>query len=437
MPAVLQGLLLEADDAVLRHDYEEALRILERIDPLLRRARLDGSPLRAKWWLRRGNALETDPQRWEERVAALTAAAQLFERVDPGDRDYGVALGNIAAAHWEHSAEGGEARARDWFVRAVAAQQTARNRDDGELLTLYANLGHVHSHFRDWTSADAAFAEAVALAGRTYGEDNRRYWHVAAAWADAIHTRGDIAPGIARFEELMARLPAEPALEDQDTVAMAYTQFGAALVREGRPHLAVPLLEKAERGYQRAHRGYRLAFLHRTLGDAYEGAGRLDDARRQFQLSLEALRSEQAEDSAAVLAGRERWARFLLASGESAAAERELEDVLALAEGRHASLTALAQAGFARLALARGDRTTAVRRSREALDSLEGAAPDETGHVAQSLWVTHARALAAAGDVQAAEPWARRALDTRRRHSHPASAELAELEALVQTLEAR
>lgn len=433
-PIVLNGLLREADDAVLSHDYAGAMHLLDEMDPLIRDARLDGSVVRAKWWLRRGNALEAEAERWDERVDALSEAIRLFERTDPADVDYAVALGNIAAAHWEGDREGGTALSRDWLVRAVATMEQSRNRNDGDLLMLYANLGHVQRYLAEWAGADAAFSRAVELARRTYGESDRRYWHATTARAGMLHARGEREQALGLFQEVMRLLPEMPAIEDQDNAALALMSYGAALTREGRPHDAVPLLEEAARGLQRANRGHRYAFLHRALGEAYEGSGRLEEARHQFELSLEILTAEHPPESPSVLAGRERWGRFLLTQGETAAGERELRAVIASA-GDSALTSALAYAGLARVELERGVEPEALEASRQAITILGRATVEDEVRVAPYLWFGHARVLAATGDTRAAETWARRAREAYRRYNHPSSAELIAVDRFLRDLD--
>lgn len=423
-PVVLHGLLREVDDAMADNDYAEALRKVEAIDPLIRQARLDDSPVRGKWWLRKGRALENDANRWEERAQAFDEAARLLERTDPGDRDYAAALGGLAAVYWERDTRGSAALADEYLMRAVEAERGARDRDDGELQVLYASLGLVRSWLNDGPGADAAFSQAMELARRTYGEDNWRYWYATSQRARSLHSRGEREEALRLFDALRARLPAEPAIHEQDTVALALTSYGAALVRDGRPAEALPILEEAERGYLRANRGYRMAFLQRMLGEALEGVGRADDARRYFKASLESLLEENPADSATVLAGRERWARFLLGLGEFSAAKDEFLAVLDVAGDRRPLSAVLAHAGLARIALAACDAAVAQTAIAHALAQLNDVEGELDVRVAPYLAIVHARALLLAGDTAGAEAWGKRALDGYVRYTHPDSAEI-------------
>jgi eukaryotic-like serine/threonine-protein kinase len=434
-PGVLEARLLSSDDAVLRHDYEGALRLLDELDPLLRRARLDNTSIRAKWWLRRGNALEDDPLRWSERMAALLEAAKLFERTDPGDSEYAVTLANIAAAHWESGAADGSVTARDWLLRAVAASEASRQRNDGDLLTMYANLGQMQMALADPAGADAAFERATELARMTYGEEDRRYWHVSAAWAAAIHARGGREAAGEIFERVRAQLPVAPNLEDQDIVAMVLTLHGAALAREGQPEAAIAALEEAERGYLRANRGSRLGFLHRSLGEAYESDGRLEEAGDRLQRSLLETLVAGEPHSPDVLAARERWGRSLLLQGEAAAAEDQFRAVVEQADEAGGLAAALAHAGLARLAIALDDGTTAMRESGMALALLEATSLAEVRN-APYIWLVRAQALQCSGRLLEAQEWAQRAVQAYLQYNHPESSLLREARVLQNELTA-
>ena len=434
-PGVLSARLGASDDAVLRHDYQGALGILDELDPLLRRARLDNSPIRAKWWLRRGNALEYDSLRWNERMAALLQAASLFEQTDPRDSDYAVTLANIAGAHWESGAVDGAINARDWLLRAVIASEGSRQRNDGDLVTMYANLGQMQMALADPAGADAAFERATELARMTYGEDDRRYWHVSAAWAAALHARGRREEAGAVFARIRARLPMVPNVEDQDIVAMVLTLHGAALAREGQSDAAIAALEEAERGYLRANRGSRLGFLNRSLGEAYEGVGRLEDAADRLQRSLKETLVAGEPGNPDVLSARERWARSLLLQDEAAAAEREFRAVIETASDAGGLAAALAHAGLARLAIGQDDGATAIRESSLALALLEATPPAEVRN-APYIWLVHAQALQSTGALIEAQAWAQRSVQAYLQYNHPESSALREARALQNELSA-
>ena len=427
-PLAIEGLLLQSDDAVLQHDYAAAMALVEQAEDRIARSRLQGSAADAGRWLRRAAALEADPARGDERLQALERAAALYARVAPDAHEHVVALGNLAATHWERDTPGSVLRARDFAARAVAAADAMPRRNDGELQVLLANLGHIETSLGDMAAADAAFARASELARRTYGEDDRRYWHTQASWAGALHARGDRRRAITLFDHALAKLPDTPATEDQDAAALVLAQYGAALVREGRAGDGLPLLQRAERGYGVAQRGHRLPFVHRMLAEAWEAVGHPDEAARQYALLAQSL-ADDPPGSAARVAARERQARFLLAQGDVATAETWFA---AIVDGaRDGAPLAMAHAGLARIALGRGDVQAAIRASDQALAIL---AREEGGldvRVAPTLWLLRAEALAAAGRIDDARSAAEAALAAFRRYDHPQSPRLREAEALL------
>ncbi|QDH71092.1 serine/threonine-protein kinase [Marilutibacter alkalisoli] len=435
-PAVIHALLLEADDARQHDDHATALALVERADPLIRRAGLDHSALRARWWLHRANALEADLSQWPARVQALEEATRLFERTAPDDWDRVITLANLATAYWERGQHGDAAHSRDWLRRALTVAESARERDDGELQVMYANLGHLEAFLGSAADAEAAFATAASLTQQTHGEHNRRYWHAAAGWAGLLHEIGERERALAIFEALQPLLPAEPAADERGTVALARAAHGIALLREGRPQVALPLLEAAERDYRlsAAHR-YQIHYAQQGLGEALAALGRHPEARHWLQQSLQGREADNPADSVPVLDIRSRWGGFLLARGEIGEARRQLTRVLADAGPRRLPSVALAQAGLARLALEEGDTAAALRHSGDALATHDRSEGLRDARLAPELWWLHARALAQAGNAAQARGWAERAVDGYRRHHHPDSAERAAAEAWLARLE--
>jgi eukaryotic-like serine/threonine-protein kinase len=435
-PAAIQGLLREADDARLRGDHAEALARIEQVDALIRRAGLDRSALRARWWLARANALEADLRDWDARMQALTEAAQLFERVAPEDWDRVVTLANIAAAWWERGQEGDAARSRDESHRAIAAADTARERNDADLLVIHTNLGHAEAFLGNPTAAAAAFATAADLARRTHGEHNHRYWYSLGSQAALLHGMGERERAIALFDELLALLPAAPLPADRGAVALALAQCGTALLREGRPRAALPLLEASERHYlDMTHNRYQLHYLRQSLGESYAALGLYDSARRHLTLSLQARLQDNPPDSTPVLSAREAWGRFLLVRGEQDPARKEFERVLADAGAQRRLPVALAHAGLAQLALSQGDSASALLHVEQALSIHEGAQVARDMRTLPGLLWLHARALVLAGEPARALTRAHEAMTAYRRYHHADSNERAAAETWLAELQ--
>jgi hypothetical protein len=82
-PRVIDGYLQEAKDA---SDFESATRLLDRVDPLIRQAGLDRSPLRARWWVLKSNTISSDTTQQAEYESMLLRAIALYEATKPADQ---------------------------------------------------------------------------------------------------------------------------------------------------------------------------------------------------------------------------------------------------------------------------------------------------------------------------------------------------------------
>ena len=149
---------------------------------------------------------------------------------------------------------------------------------------------------------------------------------------------------------------------------------------------------------------------------------------------VQAVLAETPAGGERVLAARERRARFRLGQGELAAAEEEFREILDLAPEQPLAVTAMARGGLARLALARREHEAALLASRQALALLAQVEAAPGLRMQPELWRIHAEALARSGAMAEARDYARRALDVYRRHQHPDSPAIAEVEAFLAQL---
>ncbi len=307
-PAVAGILLNRAGDAIANSDYATALTLLDQADDLIKRGGRDRSTMRARWWLTRGQALINDPAAQSERVVAFQRAVALYERLDPKDPLYVDALnemGNVNSSAMDNVA------AADYFRRAVTASQTVRDRNDADVQTIYGNLGLALVYQGDFDGAERAYATSAALAEHTYGKASSIYWVPAVNYAYAVHLRGQRSRSLQMFEDLMRYLPPETVASHD--AAEARARYAAALAADGLPSKAIPLLELAKRQLEeRPEYYFELDLLLSTLGDAYDCAGRTDDARRALESALERRVRDGPADVQGLLAARERWGRFLL-----------------------------------------------------------------------------------------------------------------------------
>jgi eukaryotic-like serine/threonine-protein kinase len=420
-PVVINALLDNATDAINASDYVVALQLLGQADPLLRRSGDDRSVMRAKWWMERGQALIADSSARDERVAALTNAVELFARVGPTEPSYVTALtdlGNI------HQATQDNAGAAVLFQQAIDASSRVHDRNDAELQTIYGNLGLVLWNSGDFGGAERAYGRAAEIARTTYGENHRYYWIPAANHARMVHLIGERERSMRMFDALLALLPPESA-KGHDA-AEVREWYAGCLAAEGRSVLAVPLLESTERHYiETPLAEYELRRLRLTLGDAYDRAGRPDDARTALKLSLDERIAKDPADAQPTLAIRERWGRFLLEHGDAAGAEEQFREVLAQAHERKLAHVALAFGGMARVAMSRSDAAAASEAGKKAVEIFDHVAGFRDVRMGPYLWQVYAQALLLAGDAKGAREWAQKALDADLRYDAPDSRDIA------------
>ena len=98
---VIDGLIGRAYNAETAGDDAKALAILDVADPLILRAHLDKTALRARWLTIRAEALWPNVGKNDEVLVDLEKAVSLFESVAPTDTQYPVALGDLGALQLE------------------------------------------------------------------------------------------------------------------------------------------------------------------------------------------------------------------------------------------------------------------------------------------------------------------------------------------------
>jgi len=431
-PAVADILLNRAEDAVQREDFSAAMKLLVQADELIRRGGRDRSAVRARWWLLRGQALADDAAAEAERDAALEKSVNLYAAVAPHDPLYVSALtdfGNTFQSRIDLAA------AAQYYRRALDVARSLPDRNDAELQTIYGNLGLALAQQGDFAGADPVYARVAQIAEKTYGKESRWYWVPAANYAYMVNLSGQRLRAMAMFDDLMAYLPPETA--PTYDAATARSKFGVSLTAIGQPDRAIPLLESAERQFLKTSQNYfDLVVLRFALGNAYDNAGRTEDARRTLNDVLEQRVKAGPPDYIPVLQIRERWGRFLLIQGDTQGAEAQFREVLSQARGRPLAHAALAQAGMARLDLARHEVPSAVQEARKAVDMFDHVIGFRDVRMGPYVWCVYAQALLAAADSGAALTWAQKALDASLIYDAPESADIKKARELVQAASA-
>jgi eukaryotic-like serine/threonine-protein kinase len=431
-PAVTDILLNQADDAVLRGDYSAALKLVAQADPLIHEGGRDRSAARARWWLMRGQALVDDAAAQPQRDAALAKAVDLYAALAPRDPLYVSALTDFGNTYQNRLEL---AEAVQYYRRALEVAQSLPNRNDAELQTIYGNLGMALATSGDFAGADPIYAKVAQIAEATYGKRSRWYWNPAANYAYMVNLSGQRTRAMAMFDELMTYLPPET-VPNYDA-AVSRNKFGTALSAIGQPERAIPLLEWAERQYVQSTQNYfDLLVVRFSLGNAYDNAGRTEDARRTLAMVLEQRVKEGPPDYIPVLQVRERWGRFLLTQGDLEGAAAQFREVLSQARGRALAHVALAQAGVARVRLARRDAASAVQEARKAADLFDHVIGFRDVRMGPYIWCVYAQALLAAGDAVGARTWAQKAFDASVIYDAPESADIKQARDLVQAASA-
>jgi serine/threonine-protein kinase len=427
-PLAIGDRLDDVDQAVGRHEVAAALTALDALDPLIRSAGLDLSATRARWWLLRGQALLPDSSRVDDQRTALRTAAEMYASVAPRDPGRVTALADLGTTY-SNSLD--FVNGRKWTKAAIDVASTVPARNDAELSTLYGNLGLIAMNLGDLAGAEDAYARSDEVIRRTYGEDYPQHWTRAATRARVAHLAGNRERAMAMFGVLLATVR-----DRQEHEAMVVRElYAGCLAAEGRPAEAIPLLEAVERAYAGAGPArlydFDLPRVRLVLGDAYERAGRVEEARRSLEVSLSWRAEHDPATSQAVLASRERWGRFLLARGELSEAAAQFDEVVARDGGRRLAHTALARAGRARVELARGRLDAALRESEIAVDVIDHVQGFRDVRMQPYVWFTRAEVLRRAGDFPAARALASRALELSRRYDAPGAASVRDLEAFV------
>ena len=428
-PAILTGLLDDADHANDRNDYAQAMTFLEEADPLIRRAGLDRSALRARWLRIRSDVTfpENDP-RTAVGEQALKDAALLYAQVAPDDPGR---LKTLTGQGFRALSKD-PAKAEPFFLQAIAAAANSGDRDDDKLQQFaYPGLAQARETRGDYAGAENALEHAAALARKTYGETHSTTWVPAAEYAWRLHRSGQRERADALFDHLLGVIPKDWTRDSFGEYAREF--YAERLAAEGRAQEAIPMLEGALRRYQeKPGVSYELRRNRLYLGDAYDRVGRSAEARAMIKSSLDERLAFDPADHRTVLTGRERWGRFLLTHDDAAGAEEQFRAVLDRAQGRTLEPIALAQGGMARLAIARGDAKAALEASSQAIETFEHVTGIRDIRSAPYLWLIHSEALRLSGDIAGARDWAGRALQASRKYDAPSAPSIAEAQAAVQ-----
>jgi len=431
-PIVIESLIDEADSACFRQDHAKANRLLDEADGLLETSGGDGGVLRAHWWRVKARALGAVAGARTERNHALSQALALYAKLAPRSNEYAEAL-NMAAR--DHAERGEHVQSRQLMEQTLEVAEAAPIRNDGQIAIYVNNLARKYERLGEFDAAESAYDRAEELARRTFGERTDMFWMTRASHALMLHQRGQRERANRLFEQTLPLIPNEWTTNTNDTSVRE--KYAECLAAEGRAKEAIPLLEAALEVYT-AKLQYEsdLREVRRKLGDAYDRAGRTDEARTMLRSSRDEFLEKEALDSPWALRIRERWARFVLDHAQSGgadltAAETEFRSVLDLAGERPLPESALAHAGLARIAGMRGNTADALQESRLALVALERVQGLYDLRLQPQVWLVHGNVLRESGDSAGAREWSGKALHAIRQYDDASSPAIASAEAAV------
>jgi serine/threonine-protein kinase len=420
-PQVISGLVAAAKSAVDSLDFPAADRLLVAADAQFKAAGREDPELRADWLRIKARYL-TKMGDMAEHDRLIEQAVALYRQVGRNSAQFAATLSSLSRVRSE---QGRSEEALRLMREAVKVGEAAEPPDSASLSTEYLNLA------RELERADGGIAEAHAVYGRaqtlaaqTWGKQSRNYF-MSLIWdVGLLQLSGDRAGAAARMSELEASLPA---MSNGNDTQMAWHSYAQCLMRDGRVAEAIPLLESVERAYlANSSDQSDLRIMRRDLGDAYELTNRVAEARERLQSSRDEYIAKEIAGSRWQMRARERWGRFLLDhsrpdSADFAAAETEFKAVTANT-GEHAySWEALAYAGLARVALARGEAAPALAASRQSLARLAQVQGLVDVRYRAQLWVIYSDALLANGDAAGARDWATKAREASIKYEYSTS----------------
>jgi eukaryotic-like serine/threonine-protein kinase len=418
-PIVVRAMISASWNAMSMQDWAGLAQMLAESDKLLREDGQDRSKLRAEWWVLKANWLALQPHSIEAQQNALLQSTKLFARYDPTANGYQEALSALGEMHFIAGDIDG---AGIFFRKAITVAYLQPHRRDVDLAADIANLGQVQENQADPIGAEESFTRAAKLALDAAGNQNGVYWYAVAQRAKLMDLRGNWKPARAMLKSLLQqRSVSSPSENVQYQVRLLYA---SCLVREGNgattiPSLLATLAVLKARPAQANDESRTLL----TLADAYDQAGRPDDARAALRAAGVATLTGDPAD-VAELGGREIWGRFLQEHGQSDQAGQVFDLIIAKQSrwGRDSSGPAQAWAGRALIDLERGDAKAAVLASNASFTALGAVRVMYDIRIRAYLLRTRSAALLASGDADGAIEAAQEALQQSQRTDAPGSA---------------
>jgi eukaryotic-like serine/threonine-protein kinase len=414
-PVVLRVMLDQAWDDAGFDDYGKAKTVLAEIRDRIPATFGGHSHERGLWLMEWAYALAATPGARDESRRDESEAAGIFASETPTPDDYPTAqdiLGRFEMDSYRFS------EALKTFEAAAAADRALGEFDPIEAMIYDVHSAQALQNLGRPDEADRRYRVAATQADRTMGRHSSVHFQALMLLADLLRQRGEREEADRIFRLLdseadKADTPPGMAMRVKET-------YGAALVAEGRPAAALPVLGAAlGMARVRPHGVADLPRIQQALGEAEEQLGRRAAAGPLLAAARTAWMGEGPANAPWVLGARERWARFEMAGGAAAIAAAECQAIVKAAGRTPSAPVALAQADLARLALMRGDVGAARDDSAAALNTMSAATGLYDVRSWIPVWRARAFALAAVGDAAGAKAWTKRASDAARRYGAP------------------
>jgi len=414
-PVVLRGMLDQAWDDIGFDDYGKAKTVLAEIRDRIPSTFGGHSHERGLWLMDWADALRATPGARDERRRDVSEAAAIFASETPTPDDYPTARDILGRFEMDSNRFPEALKA---FEAAAAADRALGEFDAVEALIYDVHSAEALQNLGRPDEAERRLRVAASAAERVTGPDSSVHFQALALLADLLRQRGERGEADRILQQLDSE--AERADTPPGEAMLVKATYGAALVAEGRPAAALPVLGAAlGMARVRPHDVTDVPRIQQALGDAEDQLGRRAAAGPLFAAARTAWMGEGPANAPWVLGARERWARFEMAGGAAATAEAECQAIVKAAGRTPSAPVALAQADLARLALMRGDVGAARDDSAAALDTMSAATGLYDVRSWIPVWRERALVLAAAGDAAGAKAWTKRASDAARRYGAP------------------
>jgi eukaryotic-like serine/threonine-protein kinase len=392
--------------------------MLTAADDQIKRAGKDDSAFRADWLRHKARAIQEKPNAWAEREALLLRAVALLEKHEPRSRKLVSTIADLGIAY---SDELEYAKAIEQYQRALRVGVTLDVPNANEAASIYSNMALAYSSSSQFEKAIETLRTASALMAKTGGAGDPTSWSLQQQLAQVFQRTGQREAALQVFTELLPNLP--PPKTPHREGDRARNSYADALIHEGRSAEAIPILEEIERHYvANVQYEFLLRSLRWSLGWAYQGVGRFDDAKRALKAALDEAIAREKPESQMVLALRESYGNLLFEMRDIDGANAQFSEIVARANDRKLSHIALGHGGLARVAAARGQIDVALAESAKALDIWTNKTGFSTGRMEPRLQRMRADALAAAGRVEEAQKFEDEAWRASQKFDGPANA---------------